>query len=568
MGTPDVLLLVPTFTMLSTVVLLPLLIRGAPLLGLVAQPAPRKMHAVPIPEVGGIALCASVLVACALWHVLGDQGSGAAGVAHAAGASAVLIVTVLGAVDDRVDLHYGIRVVVQFAAAALVAATGLAVITDTGLPFLPALPFALALPLTMVVIVGVANAVNFTDGLDGLAGGCMLLIGGALAWLAHAAGERDLLLVTLAVLGALVGFLRFNTHPARVFMGDSGAYFLGFTLAILAIRLGQGVYAPALVLLLFGLPVFDLLMVTITRLVRGRSPFQGGRDHTHHALLALGLQHYQAVVVTYLVCAAFVGAAFLLRDAGTLAICATFVAMALGLVAAHRLALGFVGARVAGARAPGQPDLLGRWLANGSTEGREGVRRFRALAVVTVILPCHVAWTLAGSGDAVVHALSATAAALALALVLRLLPAAWRVPCARFALYVAAAALVYISHRSGLVATGADLVLLVLLAASVLLALGLARGSFPLTPMDALLALLLLLPALPGSDVDAAVMRSCAKSLVLFYAVELVLNQRRFLLDALRRWRPPGVVANAPGAPASPPLPASPPTSPMENRHA
>lgn len=549
----DSALVAPFVAMLATVLLMPLLIRVAPRLGLLAQPAARKVHVQPTPEVGGIAMSVSVLLVCALWWRPDASGIAAA--------LAVLLVTVLGAWDDRFDLHFAVRIGVQVVAATVVALSGFAVIGDAGFTGTQELSMAVAVPLTVLALVSVTNAVNFTDGLDGLAGGSMLLIGGVLALLAYRANASHLLLVCLAILGALVGFLRFNTHPARVFMGDSGAYFLGFAFAVVAIRLSQRAYSPALPLLLFGLPIFDLLLVSISRILGGRSPFHAGRDHTHHRLLELGLQHYQTVVVTYLVCAAFVGLAYLFRYSDSVVICSVFVTAALGLTVAYRVArnrMPATGVAREGDARGEVADAFGRWLAREPAAApaagkpvavqaraslprlleKRDIRRLRALAVVVVTMPIYVIWSAASTAHALDGFAVTTLVASLGAGLLAMVAGRWRLAIMRFTLYLAAATVVYLGHVAGLAGTTADAVVLALLGTSVLLAMGLSRGGFPLTPMDALLALLLVLSSLPAVNIDPAVLFSCAKSLVLFYGVELVLLQGGLLQELLPgRWR-------------------------------
>jgi UDP-GlcNAc:undecaprenyl-phosphate GlcNAc-1-phosphate transferase len=172
-----------------------------------------------------------------------------------------------------------------------------------------------AIPLTLLVIIGVTNAINLSDGLDGLAGGISLLSFGCIGYLAYLEGDTYIGLVALALLGAIFGFLRFNTHPATVFMGDTGSQLLGFSAITLALDLTQGETAlsPVLPLILLGFPVLDTLTVMTLRIARGRSPFSADKNHFHHNLMSLGLQHHESVLVIYLIQMLLVLAAFLLR---------------------------------------------------------------------------------------------------------------------------------------------------------------------------------------------------------------------------------------------------------------
>ncbi len=176
----------------------------------------------------------------------------------------------------------------------------------------------------------VTNALNLADGLDGLAGGLSLLSFGGMAFLAYLAGDWVVMSMMVAIMGGLLGFLRFNTYPASIFMGDAGSQFLGFYLGLCAIVLtdpARGPYSPALIGFIWGLPILDTAGVMIQRLVERRSPFVADKNHVHHKLLGLGLSHREAVMAIYGLQAMLVSLAFLLRwesDTMVLAIYAFF----------------------------------------------------------------------------------------------------------------------------------------------------------------------------------------------------------------------------------------------------
>jgi UDP-GlcNAc:undecaprenyl-phosphate GlcNAc-1-phosphate transferase len=166
-----------------------------------------------------------------------------------------------------------------------------------------------------VAIVGATNAINLSDGLDGLAGGICLLIFSAIGYIAYLEESPVIGLIALALFGVLFGFLRFNTHPATIFMGDAGSQFLGFSAATLSIALTQTepTLSPVLPLILLGFPILDTLTVMVTRIAQKRSPFSADKNHFHHHLLGLGLQQSESVLVIYLLQTLLIGAAFLLR---------------------------------------------------------------------------------------------------------------------------------------------------------------------------------------------------------------------------------------------------------------
>ncbi|HBH80185.1 MAG TPA: hypothetical protein DDY39_10195, partial [Nitrospira sp.] len=193
----------------------------------------------------------------------------------------------------------------------------------------------ISVPLTLMVIVGVTNAVNLSDGLDGLAGGLSLLSFAGIAYLAFQANESLLALLMVSILGGLLGFLRFNTYPARIFMGDAGSQFLGHYLAVAAILLTDATrtaYSPLLALFLWGVPLLDTAGVMIHRYLQGRSPFIGDRSHVHHRLLASGLSHGQAVTLIYAVHALMVGCAYVLRWQPEWLLVAVYLVFVLGLL--------------------------------------------------------------------------------------------------------------------------------------------------------------------------------------------------------------------------------------------
>jgi UDP-GlcNAc:undecaprenyl-phosphate GlcNAc-1-phosphate transferase len=157
--------------------------------------------------------------------------------------------------------------------------------------------------LTFFWLVGITNAINFLDNMDGLASGVSLIAVGVLAYFFWRGGQDALWVLALALAGGILGFLVFNFPPAKIFMGDCGSLFIGFTMAALAVahqRQASDVFAVMGVpIMLFLLPILDTALVTVTRLMRGQSPAQGGTDHTSHRLVAFGLSERQAVLVLY-----------------------------------------------------------------------------------------------------------------------------------------------------------------------------------------------------------------------------------------------------------------------------
>ena len=279
--------------LLVSVWVIPLMIGLAPRLGMVDKPDPRKVHRLPIARVGGMGIALGAIFAVLLLapHETLTRP-------YVVGA---LILVFFGAWDDARELGHYPKFLGQIAAAAIVIWYGGVVIYQ--LPFLSdPLPAWIAKPFTLIAIVGVINAINHSDGLDGLAGGETLLSLGAMACLATLAENQTFLILAAAIGGGLLGFVRFNTFPARVFMGDLGSQFLGFSAAVLAIWLTQQVnpsLSKSSALLLVGLPVVDILAVLYQRMRAKMNWFRATRNHVHHRLLDLGFDHYQAVLVIY-----------------------------------------------------------------------------------------------------------------------------------------------------------------------------------------------------------------------------------------------------------------------------
>jgi UDP-GlcNAc:undecaprenyl-phosphate GlcNAc-1-phosphate transferase len=271
-------------------------------------PGERKVHANPIPRIGGIAFGFAALLSIFFW-VPQDP------IITPVLVSATIILG-FGIWDDRANLNYRTKLVGQLLAIFVVVIFGH--IHFEQIPFLhdEEAPLWLTMPLTVVFLVGASNAVNLSDGLDGLAGGLAFLSFAGIAYLAYLSHDTTVLVLAAGFLGGLLGFLRYNTYPARIFMGDAGSQLLGFSMGVLVLLMSDPARAPFPVtvgLLVLGLPFLDTLAVMGQRLAKGRSPFIGDRNHVHHKLLALGLSHHEAVIVIYGIQAVMVGLAYLLR---------------------------------------------------------------------------------------------------------------------------------------------------------------------------------------------------------------------------------------------------------------
>jgi UDP-GlcNAc:undecaprenyl-phosphate GlcNAc-1-phosphate transferase len=268
------------------------------------KPNGRKLHAHAIPHLGGVAIFSGFFLAL-LSSLATEAASGLAGRVLAL-LPALLILFGLGLVDDLRGLRASVKLVYQSLGATCVVAMGVGFPAHPGAP---ALEFAAVAAVSVFWYVGVCNSINLIDGLDGLAAGTSVLASLGFLVVALRVGDAAVAVVALALVGALVAFLRFNFHPARIFMGDTGSMFLGFTLAALACLLAQKLGFWTAILgsaALLGLPVTDTAAAICRRVAAGRHIFEADGEHTHHRLMRAGLSHRAAVLVLYAIQSLFV----------------------------------------------------------------------------------------------------------------------------------------------------------------------------------------------------------------------------------------------------------------------
>lgn len=291
-------------SLVVTMSLIPPIMKWADKIGAIDLPDARKVHSQAIPRVGGIAMVLGSVIAILLLAELSQQV-----IAILVGFA---VIWGFGLWDDRCELNYKTKFLGQLLAVVVVVTWGDVVVRT--FPFIDGhLPDYIAIPFTIFALVGITNAINLSDGLDGLAGGTSLITISMVALLAYDAGGYEVVLIAMAVAGSILGFLRHNTHPARLFMGDTGSQFLGFSLGVLVIVLSQSVnsaMSPLIPLMLLGLPILDTFAVMGQRLYEKRSPFSPDKNHIHHKLLAIGLDQYEAVFIIYLLQSSFVALAY------------------------------------------------------------------------------------------------------------------------------------------------------------------------------------------------------------------------------------------------------------------
>ncbi len=292
---------------LGTYFLTPFVIRFALKLGAIDNPGGRKVHVKPMPRFGGLAVFGGFCVPWSFFYLLDNHVT--ATFQNYEKLFAVLVIgavamLVLGAVDDVKGLKALPKLCVQLAVASGLYVGGYQIMVLSN-PFGESLALGWwSVPVSILWIVGITNAINLLDGIDGLAAGVTACIALSLAVINVLAGNIIVALLTLCLAGACLGFLPHNFAPARIFLGDSGSLFLGLTLScigILSLFKAATATFVAIPLLLFALPLADTTTVFFGRLWRGVPVFKGDRTHVHHRLLALGLSHGQAAVLLYAV---------------------------------------------------------------------------------------------------------------------------------------------------------------------------------------------------------------------------------------------------------------------------
>lgn len=265
---------------------MPLFIKLIHRLGLFDKPDSRKLHSTPTPTMGGVVIFLAMVLTCALWFPFWHD------LFTLTFFSSVVMLLVLGMLDDLHNISAANKLVLQLAIASLITFSGVRITSLSGLLGIYELPITAQYVLTVVAITGVTNAFNLIDGIDGLAGGIGFLSLVMLGYFLTVSGQPNLGLLAFSLAGALVGFLYYNLNPARIFMGDTGSLVLGFVIAVLTVLVIQVnatgkpflAHAPICGLCIVLIPVFDALRVFTLRICRGRSPFAPDKSHIHHLL--------------------------------------------------------------------------------------------------------------------------------------------------------------------------------------------------------------------------------------------------------------------------------------------
>ena len=294
----------------------------------------RRMHKVPIPRLGGLAIFLAFLLSALIFADIDRQLQGIL--------LGAVIIVVLGALDDVLALKALPKLIVQILAAGVAVYHGCVIQFISNPNVFSNATYVnlgwLSVPITIIWIVAITNAVNFIDGLDGLAVGVSSISAAALIVIALMVAETNIAIILCALFGACLGFIPYNMNPAKIFMGDSGSTFLGYILATLSITGLFKMYAIisfAVPFLILGLPIFDICFAFLRRIAHGQSPMQADRGHVHHRLIDMGFTQKQAVAIAYMLTAILGLAAVVLTSSGELKalilIGAVFVVGAIGM---------------------------------------------------------------------------------------------------------------------------------------------------------------------------------------------------------------------------------------------
>ncbi len=310
---------------LLSIVLTPLVRRLALRYRIVDRPGARRVHVTPIPRSGGLGVAAAFLGIAGGFLIVNER-LGLIAVPPSLRPLDIValllggaVAAALGAIDDLLDLRARWQILGQVGLATGAVALGVGV-DFVNNPFgagVIAFPALAAAAFTIFWIVGMINSINWIDGLDGLSSGVAIIAAVTLGLISLSTRFNQPLIAVLCFVlaGALLGFLRWNFHPASIFAGTSGVQFVGYTLAVLAIL---GTAKVAVALLVLGVPILDTFWIIVRRLSQRRSPFSPDRQHIHHRLLDLGLSHRQTVLVIYGLCTGLAILALILTGASQL----------------------------------------------------------------------------------------------------------------------------------------------------------------------------------------------------------------------------------------------------------
>ncbi len=304
-----------------TLLLIPIIIRLSKKYHLVDKPDQRKVHKEPIPTLGGIGFFSGFIGIAIAWLSWSGQ------LADFILLIGLIVLFTMGIFDDMLDLRASLKFVIQITVALIISYYGFKIESLHGVFGINEMPVWAQYTFSVFLITGLINAFNLIDGIDGLAGGLAFINSVVLGIILYQ--QENMLYATLAFTfaGALLGFLKFNFNPAKIFMGDTGSLVIGFLMAVLGIVVIRGIditenatTSPtgSLMIVVVGillLPVYDTLRVFSERILKKSSPFKPDRTHVHHLLIETGARHKKASIILYVANLTIIIMAYFLRDA-------------------------------------------------------------------------------------------------------------------------------------------------------------------------------------------------------------------------------------------------------------
>ena len=298
----------------------------------------RRMHNIPIARIGGLAIFIGVIVGVLLFA---DVSTELRGILFGS-----VVIVVMALLDDLIDLKYWIKLIVQIVAALIAVSSGVVIEVVSNPNIFSSNPWLIlgvfSIPITVIWIVAITNSVNFIDGLDGLAVGVSSISAISMLVIAVLVSEPNVAIIMAALAGGCIGFLPYNLNPAKIFMGDTGALFIGYILATVSIQGLFKFYAImsfAVPFLILGLPIFDFLFAFFRRLLTGKNPMKADRGHVHHRLIDMGFNQKQVVAIMYIISGILGLSAVVLAASGELRAVVMFVGIAIIAALSARLYL-------------------------------------------------------------------------------------------------------------------------------------------------------------------------------------------------------------------------------------
>ncbi|MEH7374533.1 glycosyltransferase family 4 protein [Neobacillus drentensis] len=290
----------------SAIILTPIVKKLAFKIGATDKPNHRKVHVRIMPRLGGLAIFFSFIIGMLIINPVGEY--------HLPIVIGSIIIIITGMMDDVKEISPKVKLAGQIAAAAIIVIYGGLKVEFINLPFGGQIDFGyFSIPLTMIWIIGITNAINLIDGLDGLAGGVSSIALFSIAGMSMMMGNVYVTVMALIVAASTVGFLFYNFHPAKIFMGDTGALFLGYIIGVLSLLGYKNVTFISLIIpiIILGVPISDTFFAIIRRLVNKQPLSAPDKSHLHHCLLKIGFSHRQTVLLIYAMASVFGLTAFI-----------------------------------------------------------------------------------------------------------------------------------------------------------------------------------------------------------------------------------------------------------------